>query len=137
MTNQRAKAFNLRLQGYTYTQIASETGWSELSLRKYFSPKGKWYEAYEVWAKREIQMIQREVRQRMAKRTLEAISVLEYSLTLIHTKPMIALRAASEILDRAGIIASRDQLDNNHDLSESIATWLEKYEYETDQNTRR
>lgn len=137
MTNKRAKAFNLRLQGYTYTQIASETGWSELSLRKYFSSKGKWYEAYEAWAKKEIQMIQREVRQRMAKRTLEAISVLEYSLTLIHTKPMIALRAASEILDRAGIIASRDHLDNNHDLSESIATWLEKYEYETDQNTRR
>lgn len=129
MTKRQATAFSLRLEGYTYAQIAEKTAWSEFSLRKYFSPKGKWYQKYETWREDAIKFIETETRIRLKRNLDHAITVLEYALTLAKTNPAVALRAAEKIMDLNGFTPYNAEdvrkTQPLEDRAEKLAQWFE------------
>lgn len=128
MTTKQAMAFSLRVNGLTYEQIAKQTGWSEYSLRKYFSLKGKWHTEYETWSHETIGLIEKDTRMRIKRDLAKAMTVLEYALTLVKTNPSLALRAAEEILDRGGLCGYERSTDNQNtgeDVAEKIMRWYE------------
>lgn len=129
MTKRQATAFALRLEGNSYAQIASLTGWSEFSLRKYFSTKGKWHSEYESWRTAAVKDVESETRIRIQKDVAHAVSVIEHALTLYKTNPSVALRAAEKILDLNGFLpydsTARLEAISSIDQAERMAKWLE------------
>lgn len=93
-------AFRLRLQGYSYKTIAEKTGWSEFTLRKYFSRKGKWFHEYKQWSTTELEQIHDDMHTMLVSQAMSAAKKIAGMLE--SDKPSIALRAAQDILDRAG-----------------------------------
>ena len=129
MTKRQATAFALRLEGNSYAKIANMTGWSEFSLRKYFSTKGKWHSEYEFWKADAIKHIESETRIRIQKDVAHAISVIEHALTLYKTNPSVALRAAEKILDLNGFLPYDSTTKPDEimamDQAERMARWFE------------
>lgn len=124
----KLQAFQYRLLGMSYQAIASNTGWSEFTLRRYFSPKGKWYDEYQKWSVQELKLVQKQARNTLIKQTDNAVKVLVHSLSLINTKPGIAIRAANEILNRSGLTPNSVPGNNNKptDVAEAMIKALEE-----------
>ena len=128
MTKRQATAFALRLEGHTYAQIAQQTLWSELSLRKYFSQKGKWHQEYDLWRQEAVKDIETETRIRIRRDMEHAMTVLEYALMLKNTFPGVSMRAAERILDMGGLTRNPPEppKQTSEDLVEKLVQWYEK-----------
>lgn len=122
MTTRQFKAFQLRLNGYTYEDISRVVGLSEFTLRHYFAPKGKWYKAYQEWSATEIEDIQLVAHSVLIARSQEAAQLL---VDLLHSeKPSICLRAAESILDRAGFLPNSEKLKKSSEVSDHGEEYL-------------
>ena len=123
----KLNAYEMLFEGRTYKEIAEATGWSEGHLRNYLGPSGKWYGDYMLWANDKADAIEKEVRLRIKKRTNEAMTVLEYALTITKSDPRTAVKAANSILDRGGFKApEKVEISNPYDQAERLANWIEE-----------
>lgn len=135
-------AFKLRLQGYSYKQIANLTGWSEFTLRRYFSPKGQWFHEYKQWSSIELNQIKEDMHTIILSQAIDAAKIIGNMLT--SPKPNLALRAAQDILDRAGFQKHNRgfmRSESADDYAEDIMKTMEKLiaakkdEYENEPNS--
>ncbi len=125
MTQQQLLAFRLRLEGFTYQQISKHTKWSEFTLRKYFSPKGKWHNDYQAWKNQTLSETQDEIENMIKRESLSAARVL-IKIMQNAKKPNLALKAADSILDRAGFSRNRPLAQpGSEDVAERMFRWME------------
>lgn len=145
-STKRLLAFKLRLQGYRYKTIAEATGLSEFTLRRYFSPKGRWFQEYQRWSSAELELIKQDMHTMVLSQAIDAFKVIVNTLHMAPTRPNLALRAAQDILDRAGFQKHNQgflKLGNSEDYAEDIMKTLEKLvgakkdEYENESNQHR
>ena len=127
MTKKKLLAFQLKLEGKTYYEISQATSWSEYTLRHYFSSKGKWNSAFQEWSKKEVDGVQDLLH------TIFIANAREAALTILRLMKSeqsgVAMRAAQDILDRAGFAKSsksfEDPSDTSVDVAEKITKWFE------------
>lgn len=114
-------AFRMRLEGMTYDAIAKRTGDSEFTLRRYFSPKGKWHEEYTNWRDKELTQIKDQLHAGFLSQAMEAMRVVIASMN--SDNPSIAFAAARDILDRSGFHKNSDAIiktTESTDIAEQI-----------------
>lgn len=126
-------AYQLKFNGETYKAIAEQTGIAVPTLEKNLGFSGKRYGDYSEWCDEQIKYIKKEAIQRNSKRINEAMTVYEVALTMVTKRPDVALRAAGDIIRRAGLEPpKRIQVDDPQDKSEEIAKYFEQEEEKKD-----
>ena len=126
-------AYQLKFEGQTYRAISEQTAIAIPTLEKNLSFSGKRYTDYSEWCEEQIKFIKKEAQQRNAKRVNEAMTVYEVALTMVQKRPDVALRAASDVIRRAGLEPpKRIQVDDPQDKSEEIAKYFEQEEEKKD-----
>lgn len=125
-TRKRLAIYELLFSGKTFHEIADASTYNEHYLRTVLGPSGKWYPDYMLWANEQAEIIERSARVRMRQRLTEAMTVLEYALTIVKTDPRTAVKAANSILDRGGLKApEKIEVTNPYDQAERLAQWIE------------
>lgn len=123
----RLTLYEMMFEGRTFHEMSEVSGYDEKYLKNTFCPSGRWYSDYMLWANDKAEAIEKEVRLRIKKRTNEAMTVLEYALTITKTDPRTAVKAANSILDRGGFKApEKVEISNPYDQAERLANWIEE-----------
>lgn len=110
------KAIELKYLGKKYSYISKQVGLSETTLYKYFSKEGMLFDEYKEYAKDMSEVATMETRARLVSEAMEAVRTIIAISKGKDTR--MSLRAAQDILDRAGITKDQSNLVNTKDDSE-------------------
>lgn len=122
INTRQLKAFEMKFKGHTYQQIHNETGYTVKTLETYFWNQGRWYDQYQSWRAYQIEIIQERFADMFIAQATDAnqqvVNIAKgvlVSKTLnqdgtekvkeIPLKGDVVLRAAQDIMDRAGFKA--------------------------------
>jgi len=99
------QAFLLKYEGNTYEEISEALSgrWKPGTLAVYFSKGKKWHDAYVKFESEQSKAIVNEARTVMKRNAVNAAKVQVILLNLVKQDPKVALQAAKDILDRAGL----------------------------------
>ena len=125
MTKRKLTAFQMKLEGASHSEIATATKYSEYTLRKYFAKGGRWHNDFKKWKETELPLIQKTARDILSAHAIEAMQNMVNAMN--SDNPSVALRAAQDILDRAGFAKSTDGFNHSQslDAAESAVRWFE------------
>jgi hypothetical protein len=124
------KVFQARYEGKKYEDISKETGYSLNTLYKYFQKNGRWYIPYIEFEKDLNDEVIRVAKEMHRKGAIDATKINLAALSFIKSDPRIALDAAHDILDRAGLKPAQDITlkDESENVAEEMLTEIEKHE---------
>lgn len=112
MNRQQLTAFQLKLEGKKYKEIAEQTGLKEGTLEVYFAKFGKWNKDYLSWQDEQILAIQNESRKKLRQLTTEAIKTI--TKLIQSSNESIALKASLEVLKRGGIEDEENEQEGHY-----------------------
>lgn len=135
-------AFEMRFYGHTYRQIAEKTKYTEGTLSNLFSVSGDWYEPFKEYVDRK----KKEMKQQFDGSFIaNSASALQAIVNIIHgvaplevvtlpdgkevkrrieLKDSTILKAAQDVLDRAGFKAPEGNPDAPIDKADELTKWF-------------
>ena len=127
-TKRKLLVYEMKFNGNTYSEISAATGYTLGTLRHCMQPgMGKWYKDFRVWVDEQRKILEDEARDRIRKNIDDSLTVLLKAVADFKNRPVLAVAAAKDILDRAGLKEPDKILVENppDDKMAQIHEWLQ------------
>lgn len=128
-TKRKLLVYEMKFNGNTYKEISAVTGYTHFTIANCMQPgTGKWYKDFRVWVDEQRKLLEEEARDRIRKNVDNSLAVLLKAVAEFDKRPTLAVAAARDILDRAGITEPEHLVVDNppDDKMEQIHNWLKK-----------
>lgn len=128
-TKRKLLVYEMKFNGNTYSEISAATGYSLHTVGNCMQPgTGKWYKDFRDWVDEQRKILEEEARDRIRKNIDGSLAVLLRAVTEFEKRPTLAVAAARDILDRAGLKEPDKILLENpsDDKMAQINDWLQK-----------